>query len=135
MPERAPEPIVRTTGGTMEERLPVIFIVEDNADTVEAYTEVLRGSAVVVAATTVPEAEAVIASGIPFAAVLMDGCLTGHELETEPLVRLLRDGGFPGPVIATSSRSEFQERLLAAGCDHACDKGDAWKLALELLRG
>lgn len=119
----------------MEEQLPTIFIVEDNTDTVEAYIEVLRGSAVVIAATTVPEAEAVIASGVPFAAVLMDGCLTGRDLETEPLVRSLRESGFTGPIIATSSRSEYQERLLAAGCDHAFDKGDAWRLALKLLRG
>ena len=77
-------------------------------------------------AATLGEAMNVFSSNQDVTLVVMDWYLkkpSGFTDTTLELVQWMRKQGFTGPMIATSSDSEYQEVLKGAGCSHACDKG------------
>jgi len=57
------------------------------------------------------------------AVITMDGCLSS-TFDTEPLVEMMREFGFKGPIIAHSSMSHFNGLLVRAGCSHQVKKAD-----------
>ena len=62
----------------------------------------------------------------------MDACVPGDWPNTMPLVRKIRQT-FVGPIIANSSLLEYRKKLLEAGCDYECEKGEVAKKVLELI--
>ncbi len=52
-----------------------------------------------------------------FDAILMDGL----EGAGPPLVRVIRESGFRGPIVSISNNPDVKPRLMEAGCSHECD--------------
>jgi len=99
-----------------------ILIVEDNQAILGALIRALSSRLSVIPALTIAEAERCAGDNC-YDFIAVDGCVPGDELNTEPLVRWLKQH-HGGPTIAISSDKEKNEKLVAAGCTHACHKTD-----------
>ncbi len=65
----------------------------------------------------------------------MDGSLSGSRIDTLPLVRLIREAGYRGPMLASSIDHENQQLLLRAGCSHTVGaKERLAEVALRILQ-
>jgi len=116
----------------MENRLPIVFMVEDELLFQMVCRDVLKGTASLLEAMTLKEAEDLFHRLPEVAIVVMDGCVPGTVLNTLPLVKRIRRV-FTGPMIASSVDEKYRKALLKAGCTHARDKGLVPTLLLELL--
>lgn len=85
-------------------------------------------------ATTIEEAVALFrANKADLSAIVMDGCVPGNNINTEPLTKMIRAEGFKGPMIAVSGVPWFQDRLVKAGCNTKCSKYQVVQRILEVL--
>ena len=66
-------------------------------------------------------------------AIILDGCIPGHALNTERFILGARAGGFTNPIIAASSSWLYRDLMVEAGCSHQAPKGSAAHLAADLL--
>jgi hypothetical protein len=118
-------------GGKMEK----VLLVEDNEKMVRVikinfdlkFSPKMR----LLSAGTIIEAKRLFSENNDIVAIIMDGYVPMREGRrvwppntTEDLVGEIRDKGFSGPIIATSSNLELREKLIEAGCDYQCDKLD-----------
>lgn len=110
-----------------------VLIVEDNDVLQECWRDRLGDKIEIVSALTIEEAEAQFDANPDFAAIAMDACVPGGEINTQPLVRKIRSSGFAGPMIAMSNESKFNDMLVEAGCNHKSEKARMPKLLLEIL--
>ncbi len=112
-----------------------VLLVEDSADIQLAVREVLsvqqRTVELLSALTLAEGADLYRAHCAELFAIAMDGCVESNQLDTLPLIRTIRDSGFPGPIIATSSNDAFIPRMMDAGCTHFAKK---WDLPTAILR-
>jgi len=69
----------------------------------------------------IEEAEKLFLANPDIRLIAIDGCVPGICLNTLPLTRAIRQR-FVGPMIAISSRSDYREKLMKAGCDYECEK-------------
>jgi len=69
----------------------------------------------------IEEAEKLFSANPDIRLIAIDGCVPGICLNTLPLTRAIRQR-FVGPMIAISSRSDYREELMKAGCDYECEK-------------
>ncbi len=91
--------------------------------------------------TTLDEAEEFLEDELSqrndIAAIAFDGCMVPRRnaLDTLHLVRLAKEAGFTGKMIACSSVPEFRTALLNEGCTHkASSKVQMIEELLELLK-
>ena len=112
-----------------------ILVVEDNsswADIIQRGLERGLGDKVkVLHASTIEEAESIFHQHSDLSIVLMDACVPGERPTTLGLVRNIRET-FKGPMVAMSSRPDYREQLVKAGCDHESGKDEVVKKALDL---
>lgn len=64
-------------------------------------------------------------------AIILDGCLNSHRLNTSPFLKKVIADGFKNPIIACSS---YNDLLLEDGATHACKtKSGVAEFALKIL--
>ncbi len=114
-----------------------VLIIEDERPILDLLKELLSGVLEVVTAVSVEEAREKFAANPDIVAIAVDGSIEGFsassELPNTPVLVTEFRRTFTGPIIAISNRQEFQELLMAAGCDHQCEKGRVHKKFRELL--
>ncbi len=99
-----------------------VLIVDDDPFWHRIYILYLKNKVEIISAYSVEEATEKFRENPDISAVVMDACVPGSQVNTEPLVREMRKT-FKGPMLATSSESENCHRLFFAGCDDTCEKG------------
>ena len=82
---------------------------------------ILDHKILILSALTIEEAEQLFSDNSDIRLIAIDGCVPGICLNTLPLTRAIRQR-FVGPMIAISSRSDYREKLMKAGCDYECEK-------------
>ena len=107
---------------------PRILLLEDEDLVIKALYEVYGGKAVIVAVTTLEEAEGMIeVAANTFDVAIVDACLGGNGPNTLRLPKALRQYGFKGRIIGFSSDLHYLPALKGAGCDLACHKAEIFR--------
>ena len=110
-----------------------VLIVEDRDTTQSGYRASLQDDVQLLQAFTIEQAREIFGANPDIDLIVMDGCVPGFEINTPPLVREFRKT-FRGPIIATSSSSDYRQELMLAGCSHEVgSKGDVPDKVLALL--
>lgn len=112
-----------------------ILIVDDTKVIQDVLTGILKKCGritTVLNARTIEEAEALFAANPSVDLIVMDACVPGGEINTEPLVRKIRQT-YKGPIIGSSTSLHFQDRLVEAGCTTKCEKVELPQTIYELL--
>ena len=100
-----------------------ILIIEDDVD----WQEIFRGglnfvSVKIIQAFSIEDAKkAFDDNNSDLAIIAVDACVPGKNPNTMNIVKSFRSS-FKGPMIAISSRDDFNNMLMSAGCDHKADK-------------
>lgn len=115
----------------MPANAPKVLILEDEQGLQDMYQETLDEKVTILAAVRTEEGRRLLEAHPDTALVVMDGQVPGIP-DTPSLVREIRKT-FPGPIIASSSRPDLQEKLMAAGCTHESEKREVPQLVLQLL--
>jgi CheY-like chemotaxis protein len=118
--------------------LPKVLVVEDNRMLQERFAERLEGKVTVLSAHTVEEARHLFAANPDVRVIALDGYLRPafgdpRPPDTLPLVSEFRQT-FRGKIIAMAFFPHHRQALVAAGCDHSCDKENLPQ-EIELLLG
>lgn len=66
-------------------------------------------------------------------AIVLDGCVPGHTVNTLPFILGARSRGFTAPIIAASSSLPYRQMMMRAGCSHQAPKDQAAELVADLL--
>lgn len=66
-------------------------------------------------------------------AIILDGCIPGHSVNTIGFILEARSSGFTAPIVASSSLQSYREMMVRAGCSHQAPKGEAAHLVADLL--
>lgn len=98
-----------------------VLIVEDSKIYQEEWKKRLSGKVEILSAFTIEEAEKAFTENHNFSLIVVDACVPGMKINTQPLVRKFRES-FKGPMIAASSSFHNKEKLTNAGCNHRSDK-------------
>lgn len=94
-----------------------ILIVEDDLAFQEMYKHDLEGFDLLQARTLEQGRKSFERFGNDLAAIVLDGSLGNNEFG-DTLAREIRDAGYTGPMIATSTSMSLNDRLRLAGCDY-----------------
>jgi CheY-like chemotaxis protein len=128
------------TGNSPTSHLPFrALLAEDNRDLQQIFARQLTSLGLEVVAVTngraaVDLALTALSAGNPFDLVLMDlemPIVDGYEA-----IRLLREGGFLGPIVAMTAHSTDDHRMdcMALGCDDCLCKPIDWGYLAQLIR-
>lgn len=114
--------------------LPVVFIIEDDADCQRLYAMELEERVTIISAESLAEANSKWEqNNEKVALVVVDACVDNRNYpDSQPFIRKIRET-FSGPIIAASSSSVFRQDLLQAGCSHEARKVEAPAKVLDLL--
>jgi CheY-like chemotaxis protein len=66
-------------------------------------------------------------------AVILDGCIPGHAVNTIDFILGARGSGFTAPIVASSSSSSYRAMMVRAGCSHQAPKAEAAHVVADLL--
>ena len=66
--------------------------------------------------------------------IILDGCIPGHTPNTLPFIRMAREDGFPGYIVAASSSPDYRQQMMQAGCTDQAPKSEAVECLMRLLR-
>jgi len=66
-------------------------------------------------------------------AIILDGCIPGHMLNTTRFILGARASGFSAPIVASSSSPKYRAMMMEAGCSHEAPKNKAAFLVADLL--
>ena len=66
-------------------------------------------------------------------AIILDGCIPGHEVNTIDFILMARRAGFTAPIVASSSLGSYRQMMVRAGCSHEAPKSEAPHLVAKLL--
>ena len=120
-----------------------VLVVESIVTWCDGWKTALKGKVELVVAPSIEQAEMVLGTTIVFDAIVIDTCIRSMVTNTIPLVKKLRAKpskdsastgfAFTGPMIATSGFTPFRRELVAAGCDHECDKESVPRKLCEIL--
>ncbi len=114
----------------------MVLVVEDSLGIQRGYKRVLEPTHTVIQAFTEQAGYDLFAEHVEeIVAIIMDGLLTenGRDNDTLDLTRHIREQGFTGPIIATSSNEDIQSAQISAGCSHKAVKLDAVGELLRIL--
>jgi len=103
----------------------VILVIEDDVMMQNLVRLILKNTDVIFyQAYTVPQAHELFTEHKnEITHIYVDGCVPGNSLNTLDLVREIRPE-FKGKIFAMSSRPDFNEILVEAGCDRDIQKRD-----------
>jgi len=113
----------------------MVLIADDLPDVLAKWTRELAVYGVeTVSASTLTELDSVfnMYRG-QLAAVILDGCIPGHELNTVPFIVRVRAEGFGKPIVASSSLLKYRQQMVRAGASHEAGKDRAAELVVNLL--
>ncbi|MDD4290580.1 MAG: response regulator [Patescibacteria group bacterium] len=106
-----------------QEKLKTIFLIDDNKNLHNILDFSFQKNTNLLHAYTLEEAQKIFCENLDIDLILIDGCLNENGvLDTVPFVKMARQNGFQGIIIAMSSDNEFNTKLVEAGCDKQCDK-------------
>jgi len=111
-----------------------ILIVEDDELLQLAWKRLILATTPmeVIQAFSIKEAEIVFNENRDLSVIAVDACVPGDEPNTIDMIRQFRKT-FTGPMIAISSRDDFNQILMLAGCDHEIGKGKLVKKIKEIF--
>ena len=66
-------------------------------------------------------------------AVILDGCIPGHDVNTIGFIRMVRGKGLRIPIVASSSLPVYRQMMMNAGATHQAPKDDAVDAVADLL--
>jgi CheY-like chemotaxis protein len=114
---------------------PIVLIADDLPRVISTWTHHLASYGIgVVVATSLEELHSVYAQHQShIAAVILDGCIPGHFVNTIGFIRAARANGFTKPIVAASSLPEYRAQMVGAGCSHQAPKELAADLVADLL--
>lgn len=122
---------------------PVVLAIDDDPMFQRLYRRLLEREYTVIVASDAAEAKTLFAASNVWA-VVMDGMLRplenfsnehfGSDDFSYGLTRWMREQGFTGPIIATSTHDGVRRKQLEAGCDHAVEDKAQVKPCLNALR-
>ncbi len=117
---------------------PLVLIVEDDTAEQSQYRRLLGNTVKTLSACNIAAGKQAILNHQDgknvFSIVVMDGRLENNiRPDSLELIRMLRDGGFSGPIIAASSSKYFREKMKLAGCSHESQKKDIPWLVLKII--
>jgi len=98
-----------------------VLIVEDSEIYQKEWKKRLSGKVKILSAFTIEKAKKIFSENSDIALIVVDSCVPGVKINTQPLVRKFRES-FKGPMIAASSGFYNKEKLTSAGCNHRSDK-------------
>ena len=100
-----------------------ILIVEDGCSFQDMYERDLEGYHLLQAYTLQQGRDLFRASADEIEIVILDGSLGNNEFG-DVLAKEIREAGYTGPMIATSSSSALNNQLFQSGCNYAARKED-----------
>lgn len=115
-----------------------VLVVEDDKDWIDNWKHGINKEKILLTfVSTSQEAERLL-SNCNFDAIVMDALLIDKETEIETmtfsLVEKIRSVfNYTGPIIATSSNSEYRKLLVEAGCDYCAPKVEVFQKLSEVL--
>jgi len=112
-----------------------VLIVDDDNDIHSMFGRRFeRAQIAVVSARSLDEAEQIINERLnDFSCILVDGCLNGDYPDTRPLIEMIVERGFKGPLIAMSSARDYRDWMVDWGCTHKAPKYEVTSLVMSLL--
>ncbi len=108
-----------------------VLIIEDEDGIIRRYRAILEGKVTLIIAKTVEDAERLFMENADADIIVVDGCLS-ETFDTGDLVKHIRSTGYSGTMIANSSM--YNEKLLQAGCNIRCDRGDKKAVGEQVLQ-
>jgi CheY-like chemotaxis protein len=114
---------------------PLVLIADDLPEVIRAWESTLGEYGIaVVKATTIRElCEVFFAHEHVIDAIILDGCIPGHSVNTIGFIELVRQLDFEKPIIAASSLEKYRQRMVSWGCSHQAAKELAADLVADLL--
>ena len=113
----------------------LVLIADDLPEVLGAWTKELAAYDVtVVAASTLEELDKVFEEHEQqLDAIILDGCIPGHDVNTLRFIWKVRDRGCQVPIIASSSLREYRDMMVRAGASHQAPKQEAVDAVADLL--
>lgn len=123
------------TGNISTNSVPLVLIADDLPGVIRDYEVELEEYGIrIIKATTLVELSMIFAKyEHEIAAVILDGCIPGHYVNTIGFIQNAREHGFDRPIVAASSLPEYRDEMVRAGCSHQAPKWAAVELVADLL--
>lgn len=114
---------------------PLVLIADDLPDVIRDWESALNGYGIKsVKAMSIRElCTTFFAHEHEIDAVILDGCIPGHSVNTIAFITIAREIGFTKPIIAASSLPRYRDQMVRWGCSHQAPKDTAADLAADLL--
>jgi DNA-binding response OmpR family regulator len=100
-----------------------VLLIEDDTSLHSPWSRLLQVHRIeAICASSIEEAEDLFEEHkSTLAAISVDGCVPGDELNTLPLIRMMcRE--YQKPIIAASGDSFYRKQMMEVGCTHECHK-------------
>lgn len=112
-----------------------VLIADDLPEVIEAWTKELAAYDItVVTASTLEELDKVFEEHEQqLDAIILDGCIPGHDVNTLRFIWRVRDKGCQVPIVASSSLREYRDMMIQAGASHQAPKQEAVDTVADLL--
>lgn len=123
------------TSNNISNAAPLVLIADDLPDVIRGWESALDEYGIrTIKATTIRElCEIFLAHEHEIDAVILDGCIPGHSVNTIGFILIAREIGFTKPMIAASSLERYRDSMVARGCSHQAPKDQAAELVADLL--
>ena len=122
------------SGVENQEKLKKILLIEDEEAFYISLNFVFKKKTNFLHASTLDEAKKIFNENPDIDLIMVDGCLNPNgELDTPPFVKMARENGFKGKMIAMSSSEKFNKILIEAGCDESCKKHESLDTILSFV--
>lgn len=114
---------------------PLVLIADDLPDVIRNWESALHeyGIRTIKAMSIRDLCGTFLAHESEIAAVILDGCIPGHSVNTIGFIMIAREIGFTKPIIAASSLEKYRDRMVGWGCSHQAPKELAAELVADLL--
>lgn len=113
----------------------LVLIADDLPEVIETWTKELTDYGItVVTASTLKDLDGAFEEHEhQLDAIILDGCIPGHDVNTLRFIRQVRDKGCRVPIVASSSLPEYRDMMVQAGASHQAPKKEAADIVADLL--
>lgn len=113
----------------------LVLIADDLPEVIEMWRKGLAGYDInVVTASTLEELDRVFEGHEQqLDAIILDGCIPGHDVNTLRFIWKVRDKGCRVPIVASSSLREYRDMMVRAGASHQAPKEAAADTVADVL--
>ncbi len=113
----------------------LVLAADDLPEVLETWTKELAVYGItVVTASTLEELDRVFEEHEhQLDAIILDGCIPGHDVNTLRFIWKVRDRDCRVPIIASSSLPEYRRMMVRAGASHQAPKQEAVDTVADLL--